>query len=163
MLILKKRDQNNQVKHFKVNRNRVERVLRFLCENNPAFIEHGIKFDTEVISQLPIDEVPLDLPYQIDQTDVDIDSILIDVGQNIEQNQLTVDENEQANDDYQAFIETDDDQPLQIDNIKNAINFPSANRQAINEFQFSSICSLIFPKLFPTGAADPTSKSKNKI
>jgi hypothetical protein len=60
-------------------------------------------------------------------------------------------------DDYEAFVERDDDGPLQVDRIRNTINFLIADSKA-NEFKFDAICSLLFPKLFPTGKADPIKK-----
>jgi len=41
ILIVKKADQENNNKEFKVNRNRVTELLRFFCKNNPDFIKHG--------------------------------------------------------------------------------------------------------------------------
>ena len=53
ILIVKKTDQNNNSKEFKVNRNRVETVLRYLCANNPDWIKRGIKFNQENCNILP--------------------------------------------------------------------------------------------------------------
>jgi|688.fasta_scaffold968903_1 hypothetical protein len=61
--------------------------------------------------------------------------------------------------DYDAFVESDVNEKLQSEIIKNSINFPTANTLPINEFQFDGICSLLFPKLFPFGSGDPTKKS----
>ena len=52
---------------------------------------------------------------------------------------------------------------LQSEIIKNSINFLTINTLPINEFQFDGICSLLFPKLFPFGAGDPTKKSLRVI
>jgi hypothetical protein len=159
VLILKKKDQQNNTKQFIVNRHRVEICLEFLCNNNPQYKIHGIKFDRDRLNGLPLNEVPSDLPEQIDRDNLNIDEILVDQGPQIH-------ENSDSNDidtDYHAFIETENDEPLQIDNIKNSINYPTANRTAINEFTFDNICTLLFPKLFPTGVADPTSKSNTNL
>ena len=71
-------------------------------------------------------------------------------------------DNSQFESDYEVFVETDYNEPSQIDNIKTSINFPVADKKAINEFEFDSICSLLFPKLFPNGAGDPTTKGESK-
>ena len=56
--------------------------------------------------------------------------------------------------DYDAFVESDVNEKLQSEIIKNSIQ-----QIPINEFQFDGICSLLFPKLFPFGSGDPTKKS----
>ena len=53
IVILKKKDQTNNIKNFIVNRNRVLICLKFLCDNNPLYITNGIKLDYNVIEQLP--------------------------------------------------------------------------------------------------------------
>ena len=158
ILILKKKDQNNNIKSFKVNRERVETVLEYLCANNPAYLEHKISFDRSLSAQLPTDGIPQDFQEQTDPDNFNVDPLLLDLGPNLEENNKN--NNLESDDEYQAFIENDNDEPLQVDNIKQAISFPKANKNAINEFKFNSICSLLFPKLFPTGFGDPTNKSK---
>ena len=56
----------------------------------------------------------------------------------------------------EALIENCSNKPLEFEIINSAFSFPKANSIPINEFSTSSLCSLIFPKLFPTGKADPT-------
>jgi hypothetical protein len=53
ILVLKKKDQENNFKYFKVDRERVQKCLQYLCVNNPQFIEHGIQIDNENLAQLP--------------------------------------------------------------------------------------------------------------
>ena len=144
------------IKQFIINRKRVEAVLRFLCKNNQAYIQNNITIDESAFQSLPEDGVPNDLNFVDDTECTQIDNIFVDSGPNIEVNSQETNNN--VNDQYEAFIEGSEDQPLQIDNIRTSINFPKANTKAINEFQIDSICSLLFPKLFPTGTADPTDK-----
>ena len=40
------------------------------------------------------------------------------------------------------------------------MNWPTTNPEPINEYQHDGLCSLLFPKLFPTGSGDPTKKSR---
>ncbi len=94
------------------------------------------------------------------QTNFNPDTILVDSGPTLIENDNSKAPTEECDDNYHAFVEGDDDQPLQIDNIKTAINFPKANKTAINEFTFDSLATLVFPKLFPLGLADPTTKVK---
>ena len=155
-LVLKKKDQNMNIKQFIVNRHRVETVLRYLCNNNKAYKEHNIKIDECQLESLPLDGVPDDLNYVNDSECPDVDNVLVDIGPHLEtssQENPLVD-----NDQIEAFIEGSEDQALQIDNIKTSINYPKANIQAINEFNIDSICSLLFPKIFPNSTADPTDK-----
>jgi hypothetical protein len=154
ILILKKKDQNNNIKQFKVNRERVEKVLRYLCKNNPAFINNNITIDEININSLPIDGVPEDLLTLNDNDDFNVDHIIVDNGPTILENESNI------NDEINTLIESDSQEMLQVDKIKNDISFPSANKNAINEFQMDSIASLVFPKLFPNGEGDPTTKSK---
>ena len=42
VLIIKKSDQNNINKEFKVNRTRITELLRYFCKNNPDWIKQGI-------------------------------------------------------------------------------------------------------------------------
>ncbi|CAF1109526.1 unnamed protein product [Brachionus calyciflorus] len=48
LIIFKKKNQLNQVKHFVVNRKRVEVCLRYLCENNPSYISYEINEKDEL-------------------------------------------------------------------------------------------------------------------
>ena len=145
-----KNNQNNNIKNFKVNRLRVERVLRWLCANNPVYVANNIKIDDKVFNLLPDDYVPHDLNTVDDTAAQNIDSIFIDNGQKVIEHDPEFD--------YEAFVESDDNEPLQIDNIRNSIDYPKAQIKAINEFEIESICSLLFPKLFPNGAGDPTNR-----
>jgi hypothetical protein len=63
----------------------------------------------------------------------------------------------------EAFIESEINQELQSQLIDKAINFPKSSIIPINEYECGAICSLLFPKLFPVGKADPTKKSNRNI
>ena len=63
----------------------------------------------------------------------------------------------------EAFIESEINKELQSQLIEKAINFPKASIIPINEYECGAICSLLFPKLFPMGKADPTKKSIRNI
>lgn len=54
-LIIKKSNQNNNNKDFRVNRTRVTDLLRFLCKNNPDWINKGITIDEDQLNSLPED------------------------------------------------------------------------------------------------------------
>ena len=58
ILIIKKKEQKNQTHHFKVNKKRVELVLKYLCENNEQYINYGIKISNELLDQLPDYGIP---------------------------------------------------------------------------------------------------------
>ena len=155
LLILKKKDQNNNVKQFNVKRERVHNVLKYLCQNNTAYIANNIKIDQNNLEQLPLDDIPQDLNTIDDTNCENVDKYIIETGPTIEERNSNV-----VHEEYQAFIESDSNEPLQIDNIRSTINFPRANKKALNEFTMDSICALLFPKLFPNGHGDPTTKSK---
>ena len=82
-------------------------------------------------------------------------STILDVGPVIIEE--TIQDNEEY---YETFVDTDPNEPLQIDNIKNTIIFPVAEQNAINEFKYNGYATLIFPKLFLNGAANSKSKKK---
>ena len=151
LLILKKKDQENNVKQFLVNRYRVQTVLKYLCEFNPAYKNHGIKINTEALNLLPENSIPVDLPSAVDH-DCTVESYILETGPNLLENDLT----EKDDENIEVFVESDDITPIQMDYIKTTINFPTADKNPINEFQMESICSLLFPKLFPNGMGDPT-------
>ena len=153
ILILKKIDQENNIKQFLVNRKRIEKVLIYLCQHNPAYIAHGIKLDVNALNSLPDNSIPYDLPTVVDQ-DETVESYILETGPVLSENGLQ----EQIDDNIEAIVESDDITPMQIDYIKSTINFPNADKTPINEFQMESICSLLFPKLFPNGMGDPTTK-----
>ena len=161
ILIVKKTDQNNISKEFKVNRKRVETVLRFLCDNNPDWIAKGIKFDQENCDRLPVDDVPADLNEIVnsDLAQDTFDNIIIQTGPTVKENSIQIDENDEF---IQTVVECDIEQPFQVDRIDQFIkcNWPQADSTPINEFTFQGIPSLSFPSLFPLGFADPTKKGR---
>ena len=61
ILIVKKIDQNNVSKEFKVNRNRVSTLLKYLCANNPDWKRLNIKYNQENIDKLPENSIPINL------------------------------------------------------------------------------------------------------
>ncbi len=153
LLVLKKKDENNNVKQFIVNRHRVERVLKYLCKNNPAYVANNIQFCLEYIEQLPLDGIPNDLPTAKDTNCENVDELI--VGPYLRETEKSS-KNQSVDDQYEAFVESTNDDALQVDNIRTSINFPHASKKSKNEFTQDSICSLIFPKLFPDGTGDPT-------
>lgn len=64
------------------------------------------------------------------------------------------------NNDYEAFIDAPIEELLEVDKIKHLLNWPQINNQPINEYSFDGLASLLFPKLFPNGAGDPTRKAR---
>lgn len=161
LLILKKKDQKNQTHHFSVNKKRVEMCLKYLCKNNKQYINHNISIDQIALDSLPDDNIPSDLLEVEDNNIPNIDNYILDQGPEILE-QINQNEQPFQMDDYNGFIENNSDEPLQVDLIKNAINWPPADPNPINEYTFDSICSLLFPKLFPNGKGDPT-KAARKI
>jgi len=159
LLILKKKDQLNNEKSFVVCRERVLTVLQYLTEKNDTFIRHGIRMCKDRIDALPIDGIPEDLNVIEDQeVNPNAEKRLVDIGPEIQQNN-----NETVNEEpYETFIASEDTQPLQIDYIKEKINWPEANQEPINEYNFNSMATLLFPKLFPNGKGDPTNKVRKK-
>jgi hypothetical protein len=155
ILILKKKDLTNNYKQFVVNRKRVETLLNWLCKNNPQYIANGIKMNNNLINLLPEIAIPKDLYEIVNDENNHINS---DSGPEInEKENFDVDD---AEDFYQqAFIENNQNQKLQSD----LIEFPKANIVPIKEYECGAMCSLLFPKRFPTGKADPTKTSKIKF
>ena len=135
IIILKKKDQQNKTHQFKINRLRVQSCLTYLCQNNPAYIAHGIQIADNQLKSLPEDGFPEDL-FEIEDTNINIDKILVDVGPEVLENG---EHDNYEEDDYDAFVETDDNDTLQCDQIRNAINYPKANNLLINEFQNDGI------------------------
>ena len=157
LLVLKKKDQANNVKQFIVNRQRVLCCLQYLCQHNQAYINNNISIDLELIDQLPENGIPDDI-NTIEDTNLDnVDSLIVETGPNLAE-KLVESNSNFTEGEYEAFIESDSNEALQVDNIKTSIHFPRANQKAINEFTTDSLCSLLFPKLFPDGAGDPTTK-----
>ena len=131
-------------------------VLRYLCKNNPAYKANNIQINESILNDLPENDVPSDLNTANDEFCQNVDNIIVDNGPYLQENQNENQENLDGH--YEAFIETSESEALQINNIEISINFPEANKKAINEFEIDSICSFLFPKLFPNGAGDPTTK-----
>jgi hypothetical protein len=61
---------------------------------------------------------------------------------------------------YQLFTESEMNSCNENDKIKININCPTTNPEPFNEYEHDGSCSLLFPKLFPTGFGDPT---KNRV
>jgi hypothetical protein len=152
ILVLKKKDQNNNYKQFVVNRIRVQIVLEWLCKNNPQYIQHGISLNYELIHYLPENGIPTDFNEIIDKEENTSGNI--DEGPEVIESEFDIENDDEIF--QEAFIENDTNQHLQTDIIEKAVHFPKANNVPINEYECGAICSLLFPKLFPTGNADPT-------
>ena len=158
LLIVKKIDQNNNSKDFKVCRHRVETLLKYLCENNPDWKKNNIKYNSENIYKLPVDGIPIDLNEIVNNTSADtFDQVIIETGPAISEEIIT-----DCDDVIQTTVESDIESPFQIDRIEQFIkcNWPLADTNPINEFTFDGLASLAFPSLFPHGLADPTKKSR---
>lgn len=96
ILVLKKKDQQNNVKRFMVNRKRVELLLTYLCENNPQYIAHGVKMNQSLLNSLPENGIPTELNEIDDVNMPDADNIIsgIDNGPHIEEkdNEILINE-----------------------------------------------------------------------
>ncbi len=115
LLIIKKTGQNNDsIKEFKVNRNRIETLIKFFFQFNPLWKKLGIKINDDNLKNIPINGVPSDLNEMHDSnTSIDtIDQIITDQGPEIADNVIEGEEEEPTN----AYIESDGNDILQIDN-----------------------------------------------
>ncbi len=109
---------------------------------------------------LPEDSIPCDLNEINDSEELEttIDKVITDVGPEI------IEEMHNSNEELvQTYIETDDIELCQIDQIKKGvkIDWPIADTKPINEFEYDGLCGMAFPTLFPFGLGDPTKKSRN--
>lgn len=154
LIIVKEDRQTLTQKEFRVNRHRVETVLRFLCAYNPLFRASGITIDKCNLMKLPEDGIPEDLNEQT--SDHPFDQQTEDLGP--ETNDYSDLEIEHP--DVHAFIPSPLSEPYQIDLIRNVLDWPRIDSTPINEYQCFGLCSLAFPKLFPFGLADPTLKER---
>ena len=101
-ILIKKKGQQNNHKYFRCKRLRIERILKYACENNPQYIANGIKIDYSNLNSLPEDGIPVGLHETEDELTPQIDQIILDVGP------VVIDENTEDNEeDYETFIETD--------------------------------------------------------
>ena len=141
VIIIKKQGQNHNNEDFKVNRERVFACLSFLCENNDQYKTHGIEISLSNLALLPEDGIPDKFKTLIARSEkIEIDDSDI---RNIDD--ALVNEEEDL---YQAYIETEVNNLLEVDKISFKLNWPLTNPIPINEFNFDGICSLAFPKLF---------------
>ena len=117
ILIIKKKNQINDFKEFKVNRERVEMCLKFLIYNNRYYAQHRVTFNIEQFNMLPLNDVPLGL--QIMEED-EIESNIVDEGPEAAIN--CVETNIELNYDYQTFVVANNETILQkqkiFENIK---------------------------------------------
>ena len=158
ILIVKKLDQNNVEIEFLVNRNRVTTLLNWLYHNNTDWKLKGIEINIENINSLPLNGIPTDLNEisEGNSTPENFDQVIIQTGPNISENNI-------ENDDFiQTFVESDIEEPLQIDRIGQflTVEWPKANSKPINEFEYDGLCSLAFPAIFPYGTGDPTKNAR---
>ncbi len=162
VLIVKRKNQSNDLKDFKVNRERVYICLKYLIANNKYYRQNGVIFNHEQLNLLPIDDVPLDL-QTMENDDTFIEPNVDEGPDTVYNFDGSIDElNNDANNDYQSFVDADFDTQLEQQKIFQNINWPDINPVPINEFEFEGICSLLFPKLFFNGFGDPTSKTRLK-
>ena len=85
LIVLKKKDQQNNYKHFIVNRNRVQVILQWLCNNNPEYKANNIRWNENLINALPENDVPNDLQEIIDDNQ---DQFISDEGPEIGENDI---------------------------------------------------------------------------
>ena len=90
---------------------------------NPAYKNNNIKIDESIFLNLPENDIPIDLNTVNGDLCQNADNIIIDNGLFLQENQ---NEYPESFDEYEAFIETSENETLQIDNIKIAINMPDA-------------------------------------
>ncbi len=153
VIILKKDGQCNNNKEFKVNRARVLACLAYLCELNPQYKAHGIKISMSNVDNLPDFKTVIVGGNDVKrETQLPVDDDIIK-----NETELLVDE---ENDTYQAYIETEIEDLLEVDKINVKLNWPITNPVPLVEFNFDGICALAFPKLFILGKGDPTKKAR---
>ena len=157
LVIVRRTDQDNNVRECKCNRARVILVGQYLVENHEGFEQLNITFDESVASQLPEDDVLPGLQVVIDDADVESD----DVGPVYDtENGETDAENDSIE---HTYVEGHSDSGSEEDKLRRILNWPSVSRTPINEFQESyNLASLAFIKLFPKGRGDPTSHGRRK-
>ncbi|CAF1095519.1 unnamed protein product [Brachionus calyciflorus] len=155
LIILKKKDQTNKTRNFIDNKHRVLTCLNFLFKNNPQYIAYNITIDENAIQQLPENSIPDNLR----EVECPEDDLVLDKGPELNERNENFDVD---GDFYNTFVEDEENQILLDDRMKNAINFPQASQNSLNEFQTDALCSLAFPKLLPNDAGDPTRKARIK-
>ena len=157
LLIVKKIDQDNNVKELTVNKERVKVLVEYLS-NNPDWIAKGIKFYHQNFQTLPFNDVPTDLNEIINATDT-LDKLIIKTGPSID-----VISKDDIDEIIQTTVESDTEVPFQVDRISNfiKINWPNVDPTPINEFSKDGdgLATLAFPSLFPHVLADPTKKGR---
>ncbi len=157
LLVVKKKSNDLDFKEFKVNRHRVEIVLRYLCNNNQAWIKLKIKISTCNLNLLPIYGIPEGLNILEESEDVEFKKS--DHGPEIKENDLEDSETD-CNPSIHTLIEVDQEEQQQIDHIKQSINMPIQNVTPVNEWKQFALLSLSLPKLFPNCLGDPTIKER---
>jgi hypothetical protein len=159
IIVIQKKNKQNINKQFLCSKNRVERVVRFLSENNPFWIKNGIKLNYQNLNFLPEYGIPQDLPILYEDDVEEQNSNNNDLGPEINEN-IDLD---QSLEDEHCYIEIDPDDLQQINKVKAKINIPIIDKNPLNEFETSGILTLAFPKLFPLGLADPTNKIRQEF
>ena len=144
ILLIKKKNQKNEEKEFKVNRNRVYICLNFLINNNPHYKVHGIQFNENNLNLLPVDSIPDDLQF-IEEDNINDNA----KGPEIVENDKELDDD--VDNFYRTFVESPHDEQFEEDKLQKTINWPNINPKPINEYTAEGICSMLFPKLFPKG------------
>ena len=151
IIILSKKDQYNTDKEFKVNRIRVETVLKYLCTHNQQYIDNGITISVENLKVLPENEIP---------NDFETIEIKNDINENYNINTKNELQEDEHNSVYQTYVECEINSLSEDDKIRTKLKWPTINSMPINEFEYDGLSSLVFPKLFPKGAGDPTKKAR---
>jgi hypothetical protein len=131
-------------------------IHRYLCSNNPDWISRGITIEEANLQNLPLSGIPLDLNVCIDDSVQTLDKVIIETGPEILQ------ENTETTDPIETYIESNNEEPLQIDRIGMFVDceWPKVNPKPINEYEYDGLASMLFPKLFPLGKGDPTKKAR---
>ena len=96
-------------------------LLNYLCENNPHWKQYKIQLNSTNLSLLPEDAIPNDLNYIPDESN--FDQIIKEKRPEIQDD---FPEND-VEDDTQTFVENNQDGPLQIDLIKQKLQWPQVN------------------------------------
>ena len=151
ILLIQKKNIENKNIEFKVNRNRVQLVLTYLCQHNQLWRENGIHINEQNLNALPEDGILTGLTTCYSDNERQCSR---DRGPEMTS---TIDIEEQ---DYHTFVEIDFEERQQLDKIHKRFSLPVQNVQLVDEYKTEGILSLSFPKLFPNCLGDPTVKSR---
>lgn len=131
LLVILKKDNNLNNKEFIVNRQRVEIVLRYLCNSNDLWKSHGIKISEENLLNLPVNGIP-----------VEINELVDDDNYSTGNNGPVLPDNETNDDelhDIHTYVDVDRQELRESEKIKAKIQFPFINPEPINEYEYEGI------------------------